>query len=272
MADSESYAVAWEKWFDIVEAGANPLNQRMIDLADIKADATVLDVGTGIGEPALSVAKRQGFQGRITAIDPDALMVDIGRKRVQQCGISNIEFIHSDIESMPLEATSFDTVLARWSLMFVDDFSNVLNKLKPVIRPGGRLVAATWAPPDVVPALTIAKMTAHRHLGLTTPEYGPGSAFSLSDSRALEVALSSAGFVDVASEQFPVRYRYDSVEQYIQNRIDQTGPLWENMATDSEHNRQGAFAAIDDALSKFRLPQGGLEIENIAICVSGRIA
>ena len=271
MTSAMSYADAWMKWFHIVEAGAGPLSQRMIELAQIKAGATLLDVGTGIGEPALSVASQNGFTGRVIAIDTDSQMVEIGRRRAREKGFSNIEFVCSDIESISLDAASLDAVLARWSLMFVDNFNATLAKLAQAIRPGGRLVVATWAPPDQVPALTLAKVTAHRHLGLSGPEYGQGSPFCLSDRPALEAALSKAGFVDVASEVFAVSYRYDSAAQYLQNRIDVTGTLWESMESDPESTRETVFAAIEDALSNHRLPGGGLEFENHAICVSGRI-
>jgi hypothetical protein len=53
-------AAAWNKWFPLFERAARPLTQRMITLAGIGVGARVLDVGTGIGEPALSAAVHVG--------------------------------------------------------------------------------------------------------------------------------------------------------------------------------------------------------------------
>jgi ubiquinone/menaquinone biosynthesis C-methylase UbiE len=63
------YAKAWLKWFDVIEQGAGPLSTRMIELADIGGADTVLDIGTGIGEPALCAAMRLDDNGRVLAID-----------------------------------------------------------------------------------------------------------------------------------------------------------------------------------------------------------
>ena len=271
MDTSESYANAWMKWFDIVEAGANPLSQRMIELAQINSDATLLDIGTGIGEPALSVASLPHFKGRVLAMDLDQKMIELARNRAQQQAVTNIEFVQSSIESLPFDAASLDTVLARWSLMFVDGLSGVLKKLARALRPDGRLVAATWDTAEKVPALTLAKTTAHQYLHLDGSPYGKGSPFSLSDPGFLKTAFAAAGFQDVSVEYFPVTYHYQSTQQYIQNRIELTGPLWATMESDPESTRSAIFDAIDKALSDHRVSDGSLKIENQALCVSGRI-
>jgi ubiquinone/menaquinone biosynthesis C-methylase UbiE len=271
MADNESYADAWMKWFDIVEAGANPLSRRMIELAQINAADTVLDIGTGIGEPALCVATRPDFEGRVIALDRDAQMLKIGRARALEKAISNVEFVNSDIESLSLDSASLDCILARCSLMFVDNIESTLDNLSKMLRSGGRLVAATWATAEQVPSQTLAKITAHRFLNLDDPEYGQGSPYSLSNRQVFESMLGAAGFVDISSEEFPVRYRYDSAAQYIQNRIDLTGSQWPGMETDSESTREAVFNAITAALAKYTQPDGSIEIENLAICFSGRI-
>ena len=271
MDASDSYANAWLKWFDIVEAGANPLSQRMIELAQIDPDATLLDIGTGIGEPALSVTSLTGFNGRVIAMDLDPQMIELARRRAQQQSVSNIEFIQSSIESLPLDIASLDTVLARWSLMFVDDLSDTLQKLAQAIKPGGRLVAATWDIAEQVPALALARITAHQYLDLDDSAYGKGSPFSLSDTAFLKTAFAAAGFQDVSVEYFPVTYHYQSTQQYIQNRIELTGALWATMETDPESTRSAIFDAIDKALSDHRVPDGSLKIENQSICVSGRV-
>ena len=271
MPGTESYADAWMKWFDIVEAGANPLSKRMIELAQINAADTVLDIGTGIGEPALSVATRPGFEGRIIALDLDAQMIGIGRARAQEKGISNVEFVTSDIESLLQDDASLDCILARWSLMFVDNIESTLDNLAKMLRPGGRLVAATWATAEQVPSLTLAKIAAHRFLNLDDPEFGQGSPYTLSNQQEFKSMLGAAGFIDVSSEEFPVRYCYDSAARYIQNRIDLTGPQWPGMETDSESIRETVFEAITAALANYTQSDGSIEIESLAICFSGRI-
>ena len=140
-----SYAEAWLKWFDVIEGGAAPLSARMIELAGIDGACDVLDIGTGIGEPAVSAALAMGGGGHVLAVDRDPEMIAAGRQRAEVIGVSTIDFTVAKIETMALAPDSLDAVLARWSLMFVDDLKGVLTKLAGALRPGGHLAAAAWA-------------------------------------------------------------------------------------------------------------------------------
>ena len=266
-----TYADAWLKWFDVIESGAHPLSARMIELADLAAADRVLDIGTGIGEPALAAADQPGFNGRVTAIDRDPGMIKIARARSRARKITDIEFIESDIEDLPLDHHSFDVILARWSLMFVD-LPLVLNKLKLALSPGGKLVIATWASPEQVPALSLAKRTVHQYFNWDAPAYGAGTAFALSNPSAVEKAFSDAGLGDICTELVPVTYRYESAAQYIQCRIDMTGPLWQPMADESKQTKQAVFDAIEAALQVHRTSGGEYRLLNQAWCFAGRAA
>jgi hypothetical protein len=46
------YATAWNKWFSLIESGARDVSLSMLENADIAPGHHVLDVATGVGEPA----------------------------------------------------------------------------------------------------------------------------------------------------------------------------------------------------------------------------
>ena len=52
-----SYANAWSKWFDVIEGGAVALSATMIQHAGLTRAKRVLDIGTGLGEPATTAAR-----------------------------------------------------------------------------------------------------------------------------------------------------------------------------------------------------------------------
>jgi len=56
-------AAGWEKWWRTIEDGAQHVNVRLVDLAGVAPSKRVLDIATGIGEPALSAASRVGSAG-----------------------------------------------------------------------------------------------------------------------------------------------------------------------------------------------------------------
>ena len=56
----DSVASGWQKWWQTFENGAQHVSDRLIELAGIRPGNRVLDIATGIGEPAISAAKVVG--------------------------------------------------------------------------------------------------------------------------------------------------------------------------------------------------------------------
>ena len=142
-----SYAHAWLEWFPVIEKGAARLNQRMLQLAELEHSKTVFDIGTGIGEPALSSARRLGPEGHVVAIDRDSAMIEYARQRATRLGITNVEFEVADIDDFVCPEPRFDVIFARWSLMFATDLEALLRRLSSFLRPGG----GWWRRPGMRP-------------------------------------------------------------------------------------------------------------------------
>jgi tRNA A58 N-methylase Trm61 len=68
-------ASGWARWWEVWERAAQPVSDRLVELAGITAGHSVLDLATGLGEPAITAARRVGPRGRIIATDcsPDML-------------------------------------------------------------------------------------------------------------------------------------------------------------------------------------------------------
>lgn len=75
----DTAAAGWWRWWPTMEAGSAQLNRRLLEMAGLGEGMRVLDVATGIGEPALSAAMFfadvPGFlaRGRWGARDPLAV-------------------------------------------------------------------------------------------------------------------------------------------------------------------------------------------------------
>ena len=134
---SMSYADHWLKWFHVIERGASGLSTRMLDLARAEEAVQLLDVGTGIGEPAITAATYMQNFGQVLAIDRDPIMIGLARARARARGVDNVDFVIADIDTLGLASASMDTILARWSLMFVGNLPVVLQDLARILRPGG---------------------------------------------------------------------------------------------------------------------------------------
>jgi ubiquinone/menaquinone biosynthesis C-methylase UbiE len=271
--DSElmSYADAWFRWSQVIEAGAAPLSARMVELAKVGSALDVLDIGTGIGEPALTAAPVLRHPGRIMAIDPDKKMIAIAKDRAHAQHAQNVDFIVANAETMTLQPQSFDAALARWSLMFVSDLASVLSNIRKSLRSDGCLVAATWATPEQVPALAVAKAAVHRHFHLPGSPHQGVRTFALSDKAVLRSLILEAGFSHVSIEDIPVVYEFSSTAEFIKYRLDVAGSLWSGMESCSPKEEKSAFEAIETALRPHRNSNGDLRLVNQAYCIVGEV-
>ena len=195
--DAES-AAGWDKWFHVIEGGAQALSERMIELAGIGPGRHVLDIATGIGEPAVSAARRVGPEGAVLAVDLSPDMLAYGRQRAERLGFANITFREMDAQALDMPEAAFDAVLCRWGLMFVDDLVATLAGIRRCLKPGGRLVAAIWGPAEGVPGVGLGARVIHRHLRMGPPSEGAKTPFAFSDVAAFERRVAGAGFESVA--------------------------------------------------------------------------
>jgi len=107
----------------------------------------VLDVGCGEGALAVSLRQRGAV---VTAVDPNWGMLVEARSRAQmeECSIHLIQAVG---ERLPFATASFDVVLAKTVLCFVDEAQAMVDEMTRVLRPGGRFVIgelhkwSTWA-------------------------------------------------------------------------------------------------------------------------------
>jgi len=93
-----------------------------------------LDAGCGMGELAGRVQRE--LRAVVAAVDVSPRMVELTRAR-------GVDAQVADIQELPFDAASFDCVAANWVLHHVPDLDRGIRELARVLRPGGRLVAAT---------------------------------------------------------------------------------------------------------------------------------
>ena len=147
----DAAAAGWRKQWAVFETSAQFVNDRLVELAEIKPGNRVLDVATGIGEPAVTAAKFVGAEGRVVATDQSTGMLAIAKERAAGLGLNNIEFQATDAEALDFPEGSFDAVVCRWGLMFLPDIAAALAGIYKSLVRGGKFSTSVWGLPPVVP-------------------------------------------------------------------------------------------------------------------------
>jgi enediyne biosynthesis protein CalE5 len=192
----------------------DPVNDRLIELAGIDAGDTVVDVATGIGDPALSVARRVGLTGHVIATDQSTAMLAIAERRARERGLTNIEFRQLDANAYDFPDATIDAVVCRWGLMFVSDLTGALGRMRRSLKPGRVLAAVTWGEPDKVPIISIRRGVMR---AFDLPK-SPNDPFRLSSAVTLRDTVLAAGFDDVEVTREVVPYEYASVGEFVETQ------------------------------------------------------
>jgi ubiquinone/menaquinone biosynthesis C-methylase UbiE len=262
----DAVARGWSKWWPVMEAGASHVTERLLDLAELKPGQRVLDVATGIGEPALSAARRVGPEGRVIAVDQAPQMLQIARERAGQQGLRNIEFIESDTELLDLPHYTFDSVLCRWGLMFLPNLVDALGRLQRLLRPGGKIAGAVWAEPSKVPSISLAMSVVREALHIPQSPPGIPGPFNLADPEHLEDVMLDAGFVEFHCEPVPVDFEVESPAAYTQFTRDIAAPIVAMLAEQPENIREKTWGRMTEAARRFVGTNGKVRMRNEAIC------
>jgi ubiquinone/menaquinone biosynthesis C-methylase UbiE len=113
--------------------GPSALDVLWTRISEVTAER-VLEVGPGPGELSERIAKELGAE--VVAIDVSPRMVELTRAR-------GIDARVGDVQDLPFEDGVFNLVAAGWVLFHPADLDRALSEIARVLRPGGRLVAAT---------------------------------------------------------------------------------------------------------------------------------
>ncbi len=245
-------ASGWRRWEPLFQSFAWPLALRMATAAEIGAGQRVLDVGCGIGDPTLQVAVLTGPHGRVLGIDLAEGMIDIARERAAALGLAHVEFRVADVATIPLVEESFDAVIGRWSLIYVDDVPGVLARLRTALVPGGRIAVSAWAPPEANPWFTVPLEALGRIRPLPPADPDVPGVFHLSADGALARALVQAGFQSVDQERVVLSQLAHDAGEFWGMMTDMAGPLAPLVAGLSAEERARAAADVAAGLERFR--------------------
>ena len=158
----------------------------------------IIDVGCGIGGSTLHLAQK--FGSKATGITLSPVQASRAKERAAEAGLdSRVQFEVANALEMPFEDNSFDLVWSLESGEHMPDKTKFLQECYRVLKPGGKMIFATWChrETDSLAGELTANETAH--LKEIYRVYCLPYVISLSEYRAI---AQKCGFQNIKSDDW----------------------------------------------------------------------
>ncbi|MGB7730305.1 MAG: methyltransferase domain-containing protein [Candidatus Acidiferrum sp.] len=225
----------WEKHREIIKQMFAPVTEALVEDGQIGSGQTVLDIATGPGEPALTIASVVGPRGKIYGVDPIPEMVAAARREASRLELGNAEFDVAFADRLPFPDNTFDAVVSRFGAMFFPSPLDAVREMLRVLKPGQKLVLAAWHFAERNPFHFSLSCVIDRYVESPAPKPDALDAFRFASPGKLREILNEAA-VTAPTERL-LRFKIHapmSVEDYFALRIEISEKLREKMSTLSQ--------------------------------------
>lgn len=162
----------------------------------------MLDVATGTGDFAIAALKLN--PDKITGVDISEGMLEIGRKKIAQRGLSDrIVLLAGDSENLPFQENKFDAVTVAFGVRNFENLEKGLSEIYRVMKPGATLVVLEFSKPARFPFKQLYNFYFKAILPVigrivskdkSAYTYLPESVQAFPDGKRFESILSQVGF------------------------------------------------------------------------------
>jgi ubiquinone/menaquinone biosynthesis C-methylase UbiE len=247
----------WEKHREIIRQMFAPVTQALVEDGQIGTGHVVLDIATGPGEPALTVAGLVGPRGKVFGIDPIPEMVAAARRAAGLLELSNVQFDVAFADQLPFPADTFDAVISRFGVMFFPAPVDGVREMLRVLKPGRKPALAVWHFAENNPFHYSLSRVIDRYI--ESPPLAPDAldAFRFATPGKLRTILNEAGAISVSERllQFPIQAAI-SLEDFWTLRIEMSEKLREKIARLSNDQMNEVKRQVLESLREYSTGSG----------------
>jgi len=214
----------------------------------------ILDLGTGPGEPAMTVAQKVGPNGHVTGIDLSENMIGLAAQVARIRDIGNVDFRTMDCSSLDFPRACFDGALSSFGFQIFTDPESAAKEAHRVLRTTGRIAVCVWSTGNKTPFLDaiIAPMLEHAEPDetgyLPTPYEtgGPGEMVAF---------LEAAGFHRASENRHTYLMSFRDEDDYLQTLLKGT-PIGHSLSEESTEVQAEVMAKTRANLKQWVTTEG----------------
>jgi ubiquinone/menaquinone biosynthesis C-methylase UbiE len=247
----------WEKYREVIRQMFAPVTQALTDDGRISRRHTVLDIATGPGDPALSVAPMVGPEGKVFGVDLVPEMVAAARRTADELGFRNTQFDVASADRLPFPADTFDSVISRFGVMFFPSPVDAVREMLRVLKPERKLALAVWGSAETNPFFNTISRVIDRFVD--SPPLAPDAPepFRFATPDKLREVLTEAGAMAPAERllKFTIEAPISS-EEFWTLRTEMSEKLREKIALLSSEQLKEAKRQALEALRGYSTDYG----------------
>lgn len=242
-----------------------PYHRALVNLVQPKPGEVILDVCTGPGEPAMTIASMTAPRGRVTGIDLSSKMTEMATKTSEKRELNNIRFLTMDAEKLDLPSNSFDLAVSCFGLQIVTQPQAAAEEIFRVLKPGGRAGFTVWSRGERVPAINVLVGPMLEYAEPDETGYIP-TPYELGGAGELVAMLEGIGFANAKESRVKGNCVAKTVDDYL-NMLLEGSPLGHSLSEENEDTQRKIVEKSKRNISQYAVPGKGVSIP--AECVIG---
>lgn len=117
---------------------------------NVQKGKKALDVCCGTADWTIALAEAVGPSGEVVGLDFSQNMLNVGKQKVSEAKLDQVNLIHGNAMELPFPDHSFDYVTIGFGLRNVPDYLQVLKEMNRVLKPGGLAVCLETSQPTLI--------------------------------------------------------------------------------------------------------------------------
>ena len=241
---SDGYELYMGRWSRL-------LAPRYASFAGVREGERIVDVGTGTGALAASLADQE-----VVGIDPSAAFIEHAKQHARG------RFEVGDAQALQFADRSFDHAMAMLVINFIPDHEKAVAEMRRVTRAGGTVSACVWDYGDGMESLRIFWDAAVALDPAAAPKHERN--MKLSRSGELGALWKKIGLPDIREEPIVIEQAFSSFGDFWGPFLKGVGPGGAYVASLSDQRRGQLEDRLRDLLG------GSLALKARAWCVKGK--